>query len=118
MRASTVPPTTRFFLLNGPCVRLGVDLAAATKGLAQGIGGAVVQVSYTQATLLLSDGYETCEWDAVVAFSTTPMRWALLGHAGFLEHFDVQLLGARREVIVMPNTAFRGQHFSYASPPP
>jgi hypothetical protein len=99
-------------------VRLGVDLAAATKGQAQGIGGTVVQVSYAPVTLLLSDGYETCEWDAVVAFSATPMRWALLGHAGFLDHLDVQLLGARREVIVMPNTAFRGQHFSYASPPP
>jgi hypothetical protein len=41
--------------------------------------------------------------------STAPLRWALLGHTGFLEFFDVQLLGARREVILFPNQAFAGQ---------
>jgi hypothetical protein len=73
---------------------------------------------WAPVTLLLSDGYETCEWDAIVGFSATPMRWTLLGHAGFLEFFDVQLLGSRRETIIVPNTAFAGQHFTVPTPSP
>jgi hypothetical protein len=70
------------------------------------------------SSLLLSYGYETCEWDAIVGFSATPMRWALLGHSGFLEFFDVQLLGARREIIIIPNTAFAGQQSVVPAPTP
>jgi hypothetical protein len=98
--------------------RLGIDLGAAPKGQAQVVGGSVIQVSFAAVTLLLSDGYETCEWDAVVGFSAMPMRWALLGHSAFLEFFDVHLLGARREAPINPNTAFAGQHFAVASPTP
>jgi hypothetical protein len=75
-------------------------------------------VSFAPVTLLLSDGYEICEWYAIVGFSASPLRWALLGHSGFLEFFDVQLLGARRETILTPNTAFAGQHFFVGSPTP
>jgi hypothetical protein len=82
------------------------------------VGGSVIQVSFAPVTLLLSDGYETCQWDAVVGFSATAMRWALLGHSGFLEFFDVQLLGARHEALIVPNTAFVGQHFAVPSPTP
>jgi hypothetical protein len=82
------------------------------------VGGSIIQVSFAPVTLLLSDGYETCEWDAIVGFSASAMRWALLGHSGFLEFFDVQLLGARRETIIAPNTAFAGQHFVVGSPTP
>ena len=98
--------------------RLGIDLGAAPKGQAQVVGGSIIQVSFAPVTLLLSDGHETCEWDAVVGFSATPMRWALLGHAGFLEFFDVELRGARRETIILPNTAFAGQHFTVPAPAP
>jgi hypothetical protein len=99
-------------------VRLGLDPAVAQQGQVRSIGGTIVNVIYAQATLLLSDGYETCEWDTIVGFSTVPMRWALLGHAGFLEFFDVHLFGARREAVVAPNAAFSGQHVVHASPPP
>jgi hypothetical protein len=98
--------------------RLGIDLGSAPSGQAQVVGGSVIQVSFVPVTLLLSDGYETCEWDAIVGFSATPLRWALLGYSGFLEFFDVQLLGARRETLIMPNTAFAGQHFAAPSPTP
>jgi hypothetical protein len=98
--------------------RLGIDPLTAPKGRAGLIGGTIVNVIYAQVTLLLSDGYESCHWDAVVAFPTVPMRWALLGHAGFLDFFDVQLLGARREVIVLPNTAFPGKHIIHAAAGP
>jgi hypothetical protein len=38
------------------------------------------------------------------------MQWALLGHAGFLEFFDVQLFGARHESIITPNPTFVGHY--------
>ena len=98
--------------------RLGVDLATAPKGQAKVVGGTLVNVSYAPVTLLLSDGFEAFEWNAVVGFATVPLRWALLGHAGFLDFFDVQLLGARREAMVAPNTAFGGQRIVYATPGP
>jgi hypothetical protein len=98
--------------------RLGIDLGSAPRGQAQVAGGSVIQVSFTPVTLFLSDGYETCEWDAIVGFAATPTRWALLGHSGFLEFFDIQLLGARRETLISPNTAFAGQHFAVAAPIP
>lgn len=77
-----------------------------------------MNVIYAPVTLLLSDGYETCEWDTIVGFSTVPMPWALLGHAGFLEFFDVQLLGSRREAFIVPNAAFAGQFVVHAKPSP
>jgi hypothetical protein len=90
--------------------RLGINPMTAPRGQAGVVGGAIVNVTYARVTLLLSDGYESCQWDTVVAFSTVPVRWALRGHAGFLDFFDVHLLGARREALVVPNTAFPGQH--------
>jgi hypothetical protein len=98
--------------------RLGIDLGTAPRGQARVVGGSIIQVSFAPVTLLLSDGYETCTWDAVVGFSAAPMRWALLGHSGFLEFFDVQLLGARRETLIHPNTSFVGQHSVIAAPRP
>ena len=95
--------------------RLGISLATAQMGQARLVGGNVINVHYAPVTLLLSDGFETCEWDAMVGFATVPMRWALLGHSGFLEFFDVQLLGAQREAIIVPNTSFSGQHFVHVT---
>src|SRR5262249_44318026 len=97
---------------------LGIDLASAPQGQARVVGGAGVTRRYARGTLPLSDGWETSEWEAIVAFSTVPMRWALLGHAGFLDFFDVQLLGARREAVIVPNTAFPGQYLIHTPPPP
>ena len=97
--------------------RLGIDLAAAPKGQARLLGGTLIPVRYASVTVLLSDGYETCEWDATIGFAAVPMRWALLGHAGFLEYFDVHLLGALRQSTVLPNSAFLGHHMVHATPP-
>ncbi len=94
--------------------RLGLHAAAIQKGQARSVGGTIVNVVYAPVTLLLSDGYESCEWDTIVGFSTVPMPWALLGHAGFLEFFDVQLLGLRREAIIVPHAAFPGQFTLHA----
>jgi len=98
--------------------RLGIDLGAAPKGQAQVVGGAIINVSFAPVTLLLSDGYETCRWNALVGFSATPLRWALLGHPGFLEFFDVQLFGAQRVAMIHANASFPGQHVVVAPPTP
>jgi len=99
-------------------MRLGIDLGSAPKGQAQVVGGSVIHISFAPVTLLVADGYEACEWDAIVGFSSTPMRWALLGHSSFLVFFDVQLLGARHETFINPNAAFAGQHFVVGPPTP
>jgi hypothetical protein len=44
------------------------------------------------------------------------MRWALLGHAGFLQFFDTELLGEKKEVILKPNSAFAGKHVVHRTP--
>jgi hypothetical protein len=96
--------------------RLGINLAAAPTGQARVIGGSIINLNYVTVTLFLSDGVDAVEWDTVVGFSASPMRWALLGHAGFLEFFDVQLFGASRETVIMPNTAFPGRWIVRTTP--
>jgi hypothetical protein len=98
--------------------RLGIDLTGAAQGQAQPVGGLVVPYLYAAVTLRLSDGIETCEWPATVGFVDLPLRWALLGHAGYLEFFDVELRGARREVVITPNNLFPGQRTSRRAPSP
>ncbi len=98
--------------------RLGINLRSAPHGRARAVGGAIVQVRFAPVTMLLTDGCEVCQWDAVVGFSSVPLRWALLGHSAFLDQFDVQLLGARREAVIVPNSAFSGQHLLVTAPTP
>ncbi len=98
--------------------RLGIDLTGAAQGTAQPVGGLTIPYSYATVTLRLSDGIETCEWPATVGFVDLPLRWALLGHAGYLEFFDVELRGAHREVVITPNSLFLGQRTSHRAPSP
>ena len=88
--------------------KLGLDLTGAPQGESHPVGGAIVPYVYAAVTLRLSDGVETCEWQATVGFVDLPLRWALLGHAGFLDFFDTDLRGAQREVFITPNNAFPG----------
>ena len=96
--------------------RLGIDLTGAPQGEAQPVGGIVVSYSYATVRLRITDGIETCEWPSTVGFVDLPLRWALLGHAGFLDFFDVQLRGGGREAIVKPNNLFPGQFTVHRSP--
>jgi hypothetical protein len=98
--------------------KLGIDLRGAAQGEARPVGGTVVPYSYATVTLRLSDGVETCEWQALVGFVDLPLRWALLGHAGFLDFFDTDLRGARREACLTPNTLFAGTHTLTRGPSP
>jgi hypothetical protein len=88
--------------------KLGIDLMGASQGEAHPVGGTVVPYAYASVTLRASDGIDTCHWQAMVGFVYLPLRWALLGHAGFLDHFDTALRGARREVFIIPNAQFPG----------
>ncbi len=90
--------------------QIGLDLTGAPVGEAQGVGGTVLGYRCVQVTLRVSDGKETCIWQAVVGFIDAPRRFGLLGVAGFLEYFDSQLLGERQEVLLSPNGTFPGQH--------
>ena len=85
-------------------------MTRATKGEARPVGGVIVPYHYASVTLRLSDGIETCEWLATVGFADMPLRWALLGHAGFLDLFDTDLRGAQHEVYLSPNLSFVGAH--------
>jgi hypothetical protein len=78
----------------------------------------VVLYSYATVTLRITDGLEAFEWPAIVGFVDLPLRWALLGHAGFLDFFDIELRGARREVAITPNSSFQGQRTIQAAPFP
>ena len=98
--------------------KLGIDLTGAPQGEAHPVGGTIVPYVYAAVTLRLSDGVETCEWKATVGFVDLPLRWALLGHGGFLDFFDADLRGARREVFMTPNSQFRGSHLIQPTPSP
>jgi hypothetical protein len=98
--------------------RLGIDLTGSPTGEAGGVGSAPILYHYAPVRLRLSDGYEECEWEAIVGFVAAPMRWAILGHAGVLQYFDLQLLGLRREALLTPNASYLGYHATHRSSPP
>lgn len=98
--------------------RLGIDLAGAPEGEAGASGGVPVPYQYARVVLRLTDAYEECEWSAIVGFVASPMRWAILGHAGALQFFDVRLLGAQLEVVMEPNSTFPGTRTVHRPAPP
>ena len=76
--------------------KLGINLTGAPQGEAHPVGGKAVPYVYAAVTLHLSNGIETFEWQATVGFIDRPLRWALFGHAGFLDFYDTDLRGAGR----------------------
>jgi hypothetical protein len=93
--------------------KIGIDLKGAPQGEAHPVGGLSIPYAYAIVTLCLSDGLETCEWQATVGFVDLPLRWALFGHAGFLDFFDTELRGAGRNVTIAPNSSFSGRHTTH-----
>ena len=90
--------------------KLGIDLTGAPQGEAHPVGGTIIPYVYAAVTLRVSDGVETYEWQATVGFIDLPLRWVLLGHAGFLDFFDTELRGAAREVVMNASSRFSGTH--------
>lgn len=89
---------------------LGVDLAAAPLAEAQSASGTVIRYPCAQVILRISDGVEFCTWEAQVGFVDVQRGFGLAGLAGFLDHFNLHLLGHDHEFTLHPNAAFPGQH--------
>jgi hypothetical protein len=90
---------------------IGVDLSQAP-GRSVGLVGRPqpVQCRFASVTFRITDGVqETYEWTAVVGFAATRLHYNLLGHAGFLQFFDVNFKGADREVVLVTNSSFSGR---------
>jgi hypothetical protein len=91
--------------------QLGIDLSRAPIGQSLQAGGLPLTYRYAPVRLHLSDGQETCQWNAIVGFLDVPGKMrATLGHAGFLQFFDAVLYGDRHEIVLTPNAAFSGTH--------
>jgi len=63
-------------------------------------------MTYSWATLALSDGTEQFQWDAVVGFTTAPLPYIVLGHSSCLRYFNVTFFGDERETEIQKGLAF------------
>jgi hypothetical protein len=89
---------------------VGVDLTGVEERQVALVGRpAPVRCRYASVQLQITDGLrETYEWTAIMGFASTRLRYNLLGQGGCLQFFDVELRGADREVILIPNRSFPG----------
>ena len=69
-----------------------------------------IRCRYAPVQLQITDGIgETYQWTAVVGFVAGRLHYNLLGHAGFLQFFDVTFRGAPdNEAILTPKSPFPG----------
>jgi hypothetical protein len=89
---------------------LGIDLAHAQPGVVNLAGRGAMHCKYAPVKLLITDVVrETYEWTAIVGFAPVAFRYALLGHAGFLQYFNAEFRGHDREVILTTNPSFPGR---------
>jgi hypothetical protein len=65
-------------------------------------------IRFGEVELMLNDGAASCRWRSVVAFSSAPLSFALLGQAGFLHYFNATFRGADRVTELEPVTSFPG----------
>ena len=95
-------------LPEGLAEALGIDLRRASFRSAASVGAARVSYQYASVELAVSDGNETFRWGALVGFLSGAMSFPVVGHAGFLQFFDAELLGAERVLVLRPNRSFKG----------
>ncbi len=84
-------------------VQAGIDLTGARTGGASGVGMVGAVLRFALVTLRVADAHEQREWQAMVAFTSTPMRRPLLGIAGFLEFFDATFFGEDEKLTLKVN---------------
>ena len=72
------------------------------------MGRVPVQLHYAQVHLRLAGGGEFREWPALVGFTSLPVRYPLLGFAGFLQFFRSDFHGDREEVELVVNSLYPG----------
>jgi hypothetical protein len=89
-------------------VLIGLDLTNAPEGEASGISAGVAPMRYAEVKLRLVSGNERREWAALVGFTSAPIRYPLLGFAGFLQYFTATFHGDREEVELAVNSSYPG----------
>jgi hypothetical protein len=89
-------------------VQIGIDLSGAVTGTGTAVGGAVIPVSYAPVEVRVTDGVEFRAWNAIVGFTAAPLRWPLLGFAGFLQFFTTTFYGDREVVDLEVNRLYAG----------
>jgi hypothetical protein len=87
---------------------IGIDLTNAPQGTASAFGHGNIPVRYAEAILRIADNQERREWRAWVSFAPVVRRYALLGHAGFLQYFTAAFHGDREEVELTVNGQYPG----------
>jgi hypothetical protein len=88
--------------------RMGLDLTGAPTGASSGVGRVPVPLRYAQVKLRAASGGEFREWPAWVGFTSIPIRYPLLGFAGFLQYFTATFHGDREEVELAVNRLYPG----------
>lgn len=87
----------------------GIGLANAEEAEASGVGGSAARLLVAQVTLRIATATEQREWEALVAFTSAPLRFPLLGFAGFLQYFSAHFHGDREEVELTVNASYPGR---------
>jgi hypothetical protein len=87
---------------------IGIDLTNAPQGTTGGLGRGTIPVRYAEASLRIADNQERREWRAWVGFVPIVRRYALLGHAGFLQYFTATFHGDREEIELTVNGLYPG----------
>jgi hypothetical protein len=70
--------------------------------------GQLHPLRFGDADLLLTDNGSVWRWTAVIGFSPAPLRYPILGQAGFLQYLNARFLGADLIVEVETNTTYSG----------
>jgi hypothetical protein len=99
-------------------VSIGLDLTNAPSGAGAGAAASPVALRYAEVTLRLAAQQELREWRAWVGFTAAPLRFPLLGYAGFLQFFlgyagflqffDALFRGSNEEVELTVNALYPG----------
>lgn len=93
--------------------KLGMSVAQAERVRLRTASG-TVDVLLGSLDLELRSGPSSHQWSAQVGFVPRADNLALLGHAGFLDHFAVTFDGLRKRVTLKPNGTFPAPVFSTA----
>jgi hypothetical protein len=85
--------------------KLGMSVAPTERLRLRTVSGSI-DVLLGALDLELRSGRARYRWSARVGFVPRADNLALLGHAGFLDHFSVTFDGSRKRVTLKPNGSF------------
>lgn len=86
---------------------IGAEDIYAPEAHFRGLGNQTVTVRYRRVELSLDDADGPCRWHADIGF-LDGRDVAILGHAGFLEHFQATFDSARHRLTLGPNSDYPG----------